>query len=94
MMKTLSCLAVLLGVSTLGMAPRAAKPNVVVLLADDLGWKDIGCYDGPVKTPALDGLAAGGCDSVSSIRGARSVRRRGRCFSRDAITSGRASTAG
>ena len=24
------------------------KPNVVMLLADDLGWKDIGCYGGPV----------------------------------------------
>ena len=36
------------------------KPNVVVLLADDLGWKDIGCYDGPVKTPTLDRLARGG----------------------------------
>ena len=36
------------------------RPNVVVLLADDLGWRDIGCYDGPVKTPALDGLAARG----------------------------------
>jgi hypothetical protein len=36
------------------------RPNVVVLLADDLGFADIGCYDGPVKTPALDTLAAGG----------------------------------
>ena len=36
------------------------KPNVVILLADDLGSKDIGCYGGPVKTPALDGLAANG----------------------------------
>ena len=33
------------------------KPNVVILLADDLGFKDIGCYDGPVKTPAIDRLA-------------------------------------
>lgn len=50
-----SCL--LNGFSQVHAAPR---PNLVVLLADDLGWKDIGCYGGPVKTPALDALAAGG----------------------------------
>lgn len=36
------------------------RPNVVMLLADDLGWADLGCYDGPVKTPNLDSLAKEG----------------------------------
>jgi len=36
------------------------RPNVVILLADDLGWQDLGCYGGPVKTPTLDALAAQG----------------------------------
>ncbi len=36
------------------------RPNVVILLSDDLGFKDIGCYDGPVKTPTLDALAKKG----------------------------------
>lgn len=38
----------------------ADKPNVVILLADDLGVQDIGCYHGPVETPVLDGLAKRG----------------------------------
>jgi len=38
----------------------ATRPNVVILLADDLGFQDVGCYDGPVKTPAIDSLATGG----------------------------------
>ncbi len=45
-------------VASLGAAEK--RPNVVVLLADDLGYKDIGCYGGPVRTPALDRLASGG----------------------------------
>ena len=35
-------------------------PNVVVILADDLGFSDLGCYGGEIRTPNLDGLAAGG----------------------------------
>ena len=36
------------------------QPYVVILLADDLGHKDVGCYGGPVKTPAIDKLAKDG----------------------------------
>jgi arylsulfatase A len=39
---------------------QGKQPNVVMLLADDLGWKDVGCYDGPVRTPAIDSLARDG----------------------------------
>jgi arylsulfatase A-like enzyme len=35
-------------------------PNILVLIADDLGWKDIGYHDSDIKTPVLDRLAKGG----------------------------------
>ncbi len=37
------------------------KPNMVLVVADDLGWRDVGCFGGPnVKTPHIDRLAAEG----------------------------------
>lgn len=39
---------------------ESGRPNVLVLLADDLGFQDVGCYGGPVKTPAIDRLAEKG----------------------------------
>ena len=38
----------------------AAKPNILIILADDLGWSDLGCYGGEIRTPNLDSLASGG----------------------------------
>ena len=36
------------------------KPNIVLIVADDLGFGDIGCYGGDIETPNIDGLAANG----------------------------------
>jgi len=37
-----------------------AKPNIIVVLVDDMGFSDIGCYGGEIPTPNLDKLAANG----------------------------------
>ncbi len=40
--------------------PQDPRPNVVLILLDDLGWSDIGCYGGEARTPRMDALAAQG----------------------------------
>jgi arylsulfatase A-like enzyme len=45
----------------LAQAPRSAPPNIIVIVADDLGGRDLGCFGAAdLKTPHLDALAAGG----------------------------------
>ena len=42
-------------------AASSAKPNIVLILTDDMGWADLGCYGAPdVRTPNLDRLAREG----------------------------------
>ncbi len=43
-----------------GAWAEAPRPHVVFLLADDLGWKDVGYHGGEEKTPHIDRLAAAG----------------------------------
>jgi arylsulfatase len=43
-----------------GAAAVAARPNIVLILADDLGFSDLGCFGGEISTPNLDRLAQGG----------------------------------
>src|SRR4029079_14843600 len=55
-------LSLLLALVLWAMASVAAagRPNVVVFLADDLGYSDLGCYGSEIQTPNLDGLAKNG----------------------------------
>ena len=43
-----------------GGEPRPPRPNILLIMADDMGFSDIGCYGGEISTPNLDALAAGG----------------------------------
>ncbi len=42
------------------VAQSADRPHVVIVLADDLGWKDVGFHGSTIRTPTLDRLAANG----------------------------------
>src|SRR5688500_3798847 len=39
---------------------KSDRPNIIVILSDDMGFSDIGCYGGEIATPNLDSLAANG----------------------------------
>ena len=45
---------------TAGADEPQRPPNILMLIADDLGWRDIGYHDSEIKTPHLDKLAKGG----------------------------------
>lgn len=47
-------------ISYRGEGQRTKRPNFVIILADDMGYSDPGCYGGEIATPNLDRLAAGG----------------------------------
>jgi len=49
-----ACLSLVLG------ATAAQRPNIVIILSDDMGFSDVGCYGGELRTPNLDALAANG----------------------------------
>lgn len=54
------CLSSLVGLLFTLSASAAERPNFLVIIADDMGFSDVGCYGGEIATPHLDGLAADG----------------------------------
>lgn len=51
--------------------PRNQRPNFLIILADDLGFSDLGCYGSEIATPHLDSLAAGGLRFTQAYSTAR-----------------------
>ena len=50
----------LIGLTSLSSIKAEVRPNILVILADDMGFSDIGCYGSEIKTPNLDKLAKQG----------------------------------
>lgn len=51
--------------------PKVERPNIVLIIADDLGWKDLGCYGGKFyQTPHIDQLAREGVQFEQAYAGA------------------------
>jgi len=66
------CIAWIVGAAALVPLPAVATPpNVVVILVDDVGFSDIGCYGAEIPTPALDRLAANGVRFTQACNCAR-----------------------
>ncbi len=58
--------------SSCGETKAADRPNILVILADDLGYSDMGCYGGEIDTPNLDALAENGMRFTSFYNTSRS----------------------
>lgn len=66
------CLAALAAIAAPDSGGKASRPpDVLLILADDLGYSDLGCYGGEIPTPNLDRLAAGGLRLTEFTNAAR-----------------------
>lgn len=61
---------------------RNARPNILIVIADDLGYSDLGCYGGEISTPNLDRLADNGIRFTEFYNSARC------CPSRASVLTG------
>ena len=55
---------------------QQTPPNIVLILCDDMGYSDIGCYGGEIRTPNLDQLAADGLQFTQFYNNAKCVESR------------------
>ena len=67
---TASALSAAIPSSLMG-ASQGKRPNILIILADDMGFSDIGCYGGEINTPNLNALAANGLRFTQFYNNAR-----------------------
>ncbi len=65
------------------LSANAQKPNIVIILVDDMGFSDIGCYGSEIETPHIDALASGGLRFTQFYNSARC------CPTRASLMTGR-----
>ena len=64
------CLSSMAGLTLTTLAQQAAKPNILFILCDDMGYGDLGCYGQPyIATPNLDRMAAEGMRFTQAYAG-------------------------
>lgn len=80
--RTLLLPAALTAAGTASARPAQTQPNIVVILADDLGFSDPGCFGGEIETPVLDRLASEGLRLTQLYNSGRS------CPSRACLLTG------
>jgi arylsulfatase A-like enzyme len=59
------------GNATAAQVAAPTRPNIVVILADDMGYSDIGCFGSEINTPNIDRLASGGVRFTKFYNSAR-----------------------
>jgi len=68
-------------ISSVGVCGESSPPNIVIILADDLGYSDLGCYGSEIETPYLDELAKNGLRFTQFYNTARCWPTRGALLS-------------
>jgi len=54
------CLITLITAASTTVTAAAPRPNIIIMMVDDLGYSDLGCYGSEIKTPHIDQLASNG----------------------------------